>query len=85
MVTRSTLSPAGTVDKKTYLSLKEAALLSGLPLSYWRQLMKARAIAAVKCGGWRVLREDMERHRVMPDFAAGAIDAMSTDQRNGSA
>ena len=57
------LSPSRlTVDKKLYLTLKEAAEYSGLPITYLKRKVQEKGIPAVKIGGWRIRREDLERH-----------------------
>lgn len=57
------LSPARmTVDKKLYLTLKEAVEYSGLPLTYLKRKIQENVIPAVKISGWRIRREDLERH-----------------------
>lgn len=45
---------------KLYLTVKEAVLLSGLPLGYLRAKMKDGSLAALKTGaGWRIKRADL--------------------------
>ena len=54
--------PASSValTDKLYLTLKEAAALSGLPVSYIQAAMKEGKITAIKTGaGWRIKRETL--------------------------
>jgi len=46
--------------EKLYLTLIEAAELSGLPKSYLLRLIKAEKLPAFKFGGWRIRRRDLE-------------------------
>jgi excisionase family DNA binding protein len=56
-------------EKKLYLSLKEAARFSGLPLSFLRSKVQTKELPAVKIGGWRIKRQDLERY----DAATGKL------------
>lgn len=48
------------IAEKLYLTLDQAAQLSGLPRSYIRAQMSAGALAAIKTGaGWRIKRADL--------------------------
>src|SRR5262249_36763970 len=53
-----------SLNEKFYLTLKEAAFLSGLPLSYLRKKVQSQEIAAVKLAGWRIHRDELRQHRV---------------------
>lgn len=57
-----TQSPVPLRDKM-YLTLKEAAMLSGLPQAYVLRKIKEGAISAVKVPGWRIHREDLANFR----------------------
>ena len=46
---------------KLFLTLKEAARFAGLPQATIRRLIHSAAIPAVKAGGWRIKRSDMEQ------------------------
>lgn len=49
-----------SLTDKLYLTVKEAVLLSGLPLGYLRSKMKDGSLAALKTGaGWRIKRADL--------------------------
>ena len=46
---------------KLYLTLKEAARFAGLPQATIRRLIHAAKLPAVKAGGWRIKRSDLEQ------------------------
>ena len=46
---------------KLFLNIKEAARYAGLPQSTIRHLIHAGKIPAVKAGGWRIKRSDLEQ------------------------
>ena len=46
---------------KLFLTIKEAARFAGLPQATIRRLIHAAAIPAVKAGGWRIKRSDLEQ------------------------
>ena len=46
---------------KLFLTIKEAARYSGLPQSTIRRLIHSGKIPAVKAGGWRIKRSDLEQ------------------------
>ena len=46
---------------KLFLNIKEAARYAGLPQSTIRRLIHAGKIPAVKAGGWRIKRSDLEQ------------------------
>ena len=46
---------------KLFLTVKEAARFAGLPQATIRRLIHAAAIPAVKAGGWRIRRADLEQ------------------------
>ena len=56
-------SPAGDVPlkDKLFLNLKEAARYAGLPQSLIRRLIRANKLNAIKAGGWRIKRTDLEQ------------------------
>ena len=54
--------PPVPLRDKFYLTLKEAAKLSGLPQTYLLRKVREGIINAVKVPGWRIRREDLERH-----------------------
>ena len=45
---------------KLYLTIKEAARYAGLPQATIRRLIRAAKLPAVKAGGWRIKRSDLE-------------------------
>jgi excisionase family DNA binding protein len=45
---------------KPYVTIDEAAELTGLPAGYLRRLIKARTLRAVKTPGWRIPLADLE-------------------------
>ena len=46
---------------KLFLTVKEAARFAGLPQATIRRLIHAAKIPAVKAGGWRIKRSDLEQ------------------------
>ena len=46
---------------KLFLTVKEASRFAGLPQTTIRRLIHAAAIPAVKAGGWRIRRADLEQ------------------------
>ena len=59
-----TLFPSDLPDlprDKLFLTIKEAARFAGLPQATIRRLIHAAAIPAVKAGGWRIKRSDLEQ------------------------
>ena len=58
-----TLFPATDIPlrDKLFLNVKEAARYSGLPQSTIRRLIHAGKLPAVKAGGWRIKRSDLEQ------------------------
>ena len=46
---------------KLFLTVKEAARFAGLPQATIRRLIRAAKIPAVKAGGWRIKRSDLEQ------------------------
>ena len=46
---------------KLFLTIKEAARFAGLPQATIRRLIHAAKIPAVKAGGWRIKRSDLEQ------------------------
>src|SRR4051794_3146856 len=47
------VSVSVSLSDKDYLTLREAAILKGLPIGYLRKKVQTREIPAVKLGGWR--------------------------------
>ena len=45
---------------KLFLTIKEAARFAGLPQATIRRLIRSAALPAVKAGGWRIKRSDLE-------------------------
>jgi len=56
--------PPVPLRDKFYLTLKEAAKLSGLPQAYLLRKIKDGDIPAVKVPAWRIRREDLESYRI---------------------
>jgi excisionase family DNA binding protein len=56
------MSKVATKPDKFYLTLKEAAKLSGLPQAYLLRKIKEGAIPVIKVPSWRIWREDLERY-----------------------
>ena len=46
---------------KLFLTIKEAGRFSGLPQATIRRLIHSAALPAVKVGGWRIKRSDLEQ------------------------
>ena len=57
------LSPAPRVpvERKVLLNLKEAAEYSGMPKAWLLREIKAGKLKAIKAGGWRIRRSDLEQ------------------------
>src|SRR5262245_30029428 len=51
---------ASQVYTKLFLTLEEAADVSGLPLAYLRRRVREGTLPAIKSGGWRIRRRDLE-------------------------
>ena len=49
------------VTSKVYLPLKEASEYSGLPAAYLRRLIGEGTLPALKTGGYRIRRADLEK------------------------
>ncbi len=49
------------LHRKLYLSVKEAAKYSGLPQAYLRRLIGDGTLTALKAGGYRIRRSDLEK------------------------
>ena len=58
--------PAATVapQHKLFLTLKEAVAYSGMPRGWLLQRIKAGELKAVKVGGWRIPRADLEQQQL---------------------
>jgi len=61
---RSPQLPLTELKEKYYLTLAEAAQLSGLPKTYLRRAIGEGRIPGVKVAGWRIHRDDLIAHRV---------------------
>src|SRR5262249_22282995 len=46
---------------KLFLTVREAAAVSGLPIEYLLRELRAGRLAAIKSGGWRIRRADLEK------------------------
>ena len=57
------ISPASAVPvgQKVFLNLKEAAEYSGMPKAWLMREIKSGEIKAIKAGGWRIRRSDLEQ------------------------
>ena len=57
------LTPARSVpvEQKVFLNLKEAAEYSGMPKAWLMREIKSGEIKAIKAGGWRIRRADLEQ------------------------
>ena len=57
------LSPAPRVpvERKVLLNLREAAEYSGMPKAWLVREIKAGKLKAIKAGGWRIRRSDLEQ------------------------
>ena len=57
------ISPARSVpvEQKVFLNLKEAAEYSGMPKAWLVREIKAGTFKAIKAGGWRIRRADLEQ------------------------
>ena len=57
------ISPARSVpvEQKVFLNLKEAAEYSGLSKAWLMREIKSGNIKAIKTGGWRIRRSDLEQ------------------------
>jgi excisionase family DNA binding protein len=56
--------PLSELKEKYYLTLAEAAQLSGLPKTYLRRAIGEGRLPGVKVAGWRIHRDDLLAHRV---------------------
>lgn len=52
------------LHRKIYLTIAEAAALSGLPKAYLKRQIRAGVLPAVRVPSWRIRREDLDGHRV---------------------
>lgn len=62
---RAVLSPpsptvAATVAEKSFLTIKEAAAVTGLTQAYLRRLIDDKTLPAIRDRGWRIRRRDLE-------------------------
>ena len=57
------ISPARSVpvEQKVFLNLKEAAEYSGMPKAWLMREIKSGKIKAIKAGGWRIRRAELEQ------------------------
>jgi len=53
--------PRVPLDKKLYLTLKEASEYAGLHQSYIRRLITSQKLKALVAAGYRIKRADLER------------------------
>ena len=60
----------GALRDKLFLTIKEAARFAGLPQATIRRLIHAGKIPAVKAGGWRIKRSELEKLDLGPLTAA---------------
>ena len=58
---RMSPDPVVPVEQKVFLNLKEAAEYSGLPKAWLMREIKSGKIKAIKAGGWRVRRSELEQ------------------------
>ncbi len=49
------------LHRKLFLNIKEAAAFSGLPKSYLHRLVKEGSLPALRAGGYRIKRSDLEQ------------------------
>ena len=49
------------VEQKVFLNLKEAAEYSGMPKAWLLREIKSEKIKAIKVGGWRIRRTELEQ------------------------
>ena len=61
LVDRMSPAPAVPVEQKVFLNLKEATEYSGLPKAWLMREIKSGKIKAIKAGGWRIRRSDLEQ------------------------
>ena len=54
-------APAVPVAQKVFLNLKEASEYSGMPKAWLVREIKSGKIKAIKAGGWRIRRADLEQ------------------------
>jgi excisionase family DNA binding protein len=53
--------PRITLDKKLFLTVKEASEYAGLPQAYLRRLIARKKLKALQARGYRIKRTDLER------------------------
>ena len=53
--------PRVPLDKKLFLTLREASEFSGLPQSYIRRLIASKKLKVIVAAGYRIKRADLER------------------------
>jgi excisionase family DNA binding protein len=89
-VTELAASAPWALQHKLYLTLAEAAVLSGLPRSFLLQRVQKGIIPAAKIKGWRIRRVDLERYNAVTDRAVivdgddnGALKTSSRHAGNG--
>jgi hypothetical protein len=66
-VTELAASSPWALQHKFYLTLDEAVLLSGLPEKFLLKRVQNGVIPAIKSGGWRIRRVDLERYNAVTD------------------
>jgi excisionase family DNA binding protein len=82
-VTELAASSPWALQHKLYLTLDEAALLSGLPRSYLLRKVQEGIIPAAKIKGWRIRRIDLERYNAVTDRPV-MVDGDETGSRIAS-
>ena len=58
---RISLARSVPVEQKVFLNLKEAAEYSGMPQAWLMREIKSGKIKAIKAGGWRIRRAELEQ------------------------
>jgi excisionase family DNA binding protein len=66
-------APPVPLRDKFYLTLKEAATLSGLPQAYLLRKIREGAIPAVKVPTWRIRREALESYHIESNGSEGGL------------
>lgn len=64
--TKPTVVISWSLADKEYLTLKEAAFLKGVPVSYLLRKIKSGELPAGKLAGWRIHRDTLRQHRILP-------------------
>jgi excisionase family DNA binding protein len=61
LLNAATTAPASESSQKLFLSIDEAAAVSGLSRACLRRLIRDEKLAAVRDRGWRIRRRDLEQ------------------------